>query len=157
MLIKPLVSGTKATLLNLKSILGQYFTTLNHLLATDLEPFAIHAPAVNTFKTSIHDKYLDVVKSHLERWFLNVELLEAFNIFDGKNWPEELQFCHYGLKHVLTLGNHLNTLINLDELKREWELFKNAGASDSLPLCTLSAQGVMAILIYFRTCFTYRS
>ena len=35
---------------------------------------------VDTFKTSIHDMYLDVVKSHLDRWFPNVELLGAFRI-----------------------------------------------------------------------------
>ena len=72
----------------------------------------------------------------LRGWFLDVELLEAFSIFDGKNWPEELQLHHYGLEHLVTLGNHLTTLVDLDELKREWELFKNAGASDSLPLRT---------------------
>ena len=78
-LIKPLVFGIKATLQNLKLTPGHHFTNMNHLLTTDLEPFAIHAPAVDTFKMSIHDKYLDV-KSHLERRFPNVELLEAFSI-----------------------------------------------------------------------------
>ena len=68
-LVKPLVSGTNSTLHNLKSTPGHHFAILDHVLATDLEPFAIHAPAVDIFKTSIHDKYLDVVKSHLERRF----------------------------------------------------------------------------------------
>ena len=146
-LVQPLVSGTNSTLQNLKSTPGHHFATLDHVLATDLEPFAIHAPAVDTFKTSSHDKYLDVVKSHLKRRFPDVELFEAFSIFDGKNWPEELQLYHYGLEHLVTLANHLTTLVDLDELKREWELFKNAGASDSLPLRTLSTQEVMALLV----------
>ena len=54
---------------------------------------------------------------------------------------------HYGLEHLVTLANHLTTLVDLDELKRDWELFKNAGASDSLPLRTLSTQEVMALLV----------
>ena len=104
--VKLLVFGTKATLQNRKSTPGHHFATLDHVLATDLEPFAIHAPAVDTFKTSIQDKYLDVVKSHLERQFPDVELLEAFSIFDGKNWPEELQLYHYGVEHLVTLANY---------------------------------------------------
>ena len=58
----------------------------------------------------------------------------------------ELVLYHCGLEHLITLGNHLSTLVDLNELKRELELFKNAGASDSLPLRALSAQEVMNLL-----------
>ena len=56
--------------------------------------------------------------------FPDVKLLEAFSIFDGKNWPEELQLYHYGLEHLVTLANHLTTLVDLDELKRMGALQK---------------------------------
>ena len=148
-LVKPLVSGTKATLQNLKTTPGQHFATLDHVLATDLENFSIQVPAVDTFKTTIYDKYLDVIDTHLARRFPDVELLEAFSIFDGQNWPDTDTLQFYGLEHLETLANHFTpTIVDLDPLKVEWELFKNsAGASDSLPLHTMTAQEVMALLV----------
>ena len=56
-LVKPLVSGTKATLQNLKVTSGQHFSPLHHVLATDLEAFAIQVPAVDPSRQPLY-KYL---------------------------------------------------------------------------------------------------
>ena len=86
-LVKPLVSGTKATLQNFETTSGQHFANLDHVLTTDLEAFNIRVPVMDTFKTTI---YMDVVANHLARRFPEVELLEVFSIFDGQNWPDTL-------------------------------------------------------------------
>ena len=78
-LVKPLVSGTRATLQNLKATPGQHFATLD-VLGSNLESFNISLPATDTFKTTIYDRYIDVVDNHLTRRFPNIELLEAFSI-----------------------------------------------------------------------------
>ena len=61
--------------------------------------------------------------------------------------PDTLQF--HGVEHLVTLADHFTpAIVDPDLLKREWELFKNsAGASDSLPLRTMRAQEVMALLV----------
>ena len=89
-LVKPLVSGMKAPIQNLKTTSGQHFATLAHVLANNLEAFNIQVPARASFKTEIYDKYLDIVSNHLARCFPNLELLETFSLFDGQNWPETL-------------------------------------------------------------------
>ena len=45
---------------------------------------------------TIYDKYLDVVEDHLDRCFPNIELLDAFSIFDGENWPDMLKLYAFG-------------------------------------------------------------
>ena len=67
----------------MKTTPGQHFATLDHVLANNLEAFNIQIPAGVSFKTNIYDKYLDIVSNHLARRFPNIELLEAFSIFDG--------------------------------------------------------------------------
>ena len=144
-LVKPLVSGTRATLQNLKATPGQHFATLDDVLGSNLESFNISLPATDTFKTTIYDRYIDVVDNHLTRRFPNIELLEAFSIFDGQHWPDELQL--YGVEHLVTLADHFTpTIVDLEKLKCEWEMFKNS-ACESLPLRSMNAQEVMALLV----------
>ena len=53
------------------------------------------------------------------------ELLEAFSIFDGQSWPDTLE-C-FGQEYLDTLAKHLTpAIVDLDQLKLEWELFKNS-------------------------------
>ena len=112
---------------------------------TDLEFFNIRASARDTsLKTSIYGKYLDVVDTHLARRFPNIELLEAFSMFDGQNWPESDTLQLFGLEHLQTLADHFTPAI--DQLKGEWELFKNS-AGPSLPLHSMRAQAVMGLLV----------
>ena len=146
-LVKPLVVGTRATLQNLMASPGQYFASLNQFLDSDLESFNIEVPAVNTFRATIYSKYLDVVDSHLARRFPDIELLEAFSVFDGKNWPDSLQL--FGVEHLITLADHFTpAIINSDEIRTEWELFKNSGTTSySLQLRTMRAQEVMTLLV----------
>ena len=146
-LVKPLVCGVRATLQNLKTTSGQHFANLGHVLGSDLEAFSIQIPEVDTFKANIYDRYmyLDVIHTDLARRFPNLELLEAFSVFDGQSWPDSLQ--SFGVENLVTLADHYtSTLVNLDELKGEWELFKNS-AGPSLPLRSMKAQQVMALLV----------
>ena len=131
-LVNPLVAGTRGTLQDLMASPGQYFATLNQFLNSNLESFNIEVPAVNTFRATIYSKYLDVVDNHLARHFPDIELLEAFSVFDRKKWPDSLQL--FGVEHLITLADHFTpAIINSDEIRTEWELFKNSGTtSDSL-------------------------
>ena len=50
----------------------------------------------------------------------------------------------FGTEHLVTLADHFT--LDLDQLKGEWEIFKNS-AGESLPLCSMRAQEVMALLV----------
>ena len=144
-LVKPLVSGTLATLHNLKASPGQHFTSLDKVLDEDLAGFDISTRHSYNFKENIYNKYLDAVESHLQQRFPDIDLIEAFSVFDGKSWPENLQ--GYGHHHLITLSTHFtDALINREELIGEWELFKNS-AGPSLPSHSMSAQEVMTTLV----------
>ena len=62
------------------------------MLTDDLQDFGIASPSFNqsqTFRDNIYMKYLDVVSQHIKNRFPDVDLLEAFSMFDGKSWPED--------------------------------------------------------------------
>ena len=153
-LVKPLVGGTVATLQNLKITPGQHFSTLDKMLREDLQAFHIQVPANNTFKANIHDRYLDTVIRHLQRRFPDIDLLEAFSIFDGKSWPEMLQ--DFGEDHLVTLADHFTpAIVDVEQLQHEWELLKNSASSgSSLPFRTMGAQQVMATIVQKETLCT---
>ena len=89
----------------------------------------IPIPSADSFKTAIYNKYFD---SHLSRRFPNIELLKAFSIFDGQNWPDMLQ--SFGLEHLVTLEDHFTpTVVSLGQLKVEWEMFKNTASASLVP------------------------
>ena len=49
--------------------------------------------------------------------------IEAFSIFDGQHWPDELQL--YGVEHLVTLADHFTpTIVDLEKLKCEWEMLR---------------------------------
>ena len=144
-LVKPLVSGTLASLHNLKASPGQHFSCLDKVLDEDLAGFNISVRHSLNFKENVYDKYLDAVESHLQRRFPDMELIEAFSVFDGKSWPENHQ--GYGHHHLITLSTHFtDALINKEELMGEWELFKNS-AGPSFPFHSMNAQEVMTTLV----------
>ena len=84
---------------------------------------------------------------HLQRRFPDLDLIEAFSIFDGKSWPEALQ--DFGQEQLTTLADHFTpAIVDLERLQHEWELFKNSASStSSLPLDTMGAQQVMATIV----------
>ena len=141
-LVKPLVSGTLATLHNLKAYPGQHLTSIDKVLEEDLAEFEISYRYSHTFKASVYNKPLDAVESHFQRRFPD---MEAFSVFDGKSWPDDLQ--GYGQDHLITLATQFTyVLINGEELKGDWELFKNS-AGPSLPFHSMEAQEVMTTVL----------
>ena len=146
-LVKPLVTGTKSAIQNLKVNVGQQFSTLEDVLSTNLESFHISIPANNTFKEAIYDKYLGVIDNHLSRCFPNIELLEAYSIFDGVNWPEADMLHSFGLDQLAILSDHFPpTIVDPEKLTSEWELFKNS-ACESLQARSQKAHENMALLV----------
>jgi hypothetical protein len=93
-LVKPLVTGTIATLANLKHSPGEYFSLLDTVLTDDLQDFGIASPFFNqsqTFRDNIY-MYLEV-SHHIKNRFPDVDLLEAFSMFKGKIWPKMKLCC----------------------------------------------------------------
>ena len=79
-LVKPLVTGTLATLHNLRASPGPHFISLDKVLEEDLAGFENSARYSHNFKASIYNKYLNAVESHLQRRFPDIDLMEAFSV-----------------------------------------------------------------------------
>lgn len=90
-LVKPLISGTIATLENLRNNPGEHCSSLETLLLNELVDFNITMPTSvqQEIRRNTYDEYISTVIRHLQRHFLGVHLLEAFSTFDGKSMPED--------------------------------------------------------------------
>lgn len=67
-LIKPLISGSIATLTSLKTSPGEHFLSLDKFLEEKLlEDFGIALPIASfNFKIEIYDKYIDTLIQHIK-------------------------------------------------------------------------------------------
>ena len=115
-LVQSLVTGTIATLVNMKNVPGEYFSSIetyfeDQLATTDIRP--PNQQQVDTFKEVVYDKYIDTVVRHLKERFPDVHLLKAFNMFDGKSWPDENEedFIEYGCDDAITLKTHFQDFL----------------------------------------------
>lgn len=70
------------------------------VLQGDLDSVDIRSQGTDkdVFTSTIYNKYLDAVDTHLKRRFPDLDLLEAISVFDGRNWPESLE--NYGQEHL---------------------------------------------------------
>ena len=69
---------------------------------------------VKRFKRFVYNKYLQTPSEHITHWFPDVELLEAFSIFDASTISGDLEFHgnqgqkilnkHYGPHNVVYPG-----------------------------------------------------
>ena len=55
------------------------------------------------FKQVVYDKYLQILSVHITRRFPDVELLEAFSVFDASAIPDELELQGSHGKNALKL------------------------------------------------------
>ena len=97
-------------------------------VASDLQDFSIRTPSpfeLQRFRENVYVKYLDTVNKHLVNRFPDIDLLEAFSMFDGKNWPEDSHLLQgFGNESSSTLTNHFSpALIDAVAAANEWEIF----------------------------------
>lgn len=91
--VKPLVNGTLAAINALRATPGKYFQRLSSVIAEQGE-YGVNPPSdsqVESFKTNVYDKYLKTLADHITYHFSDMDLLEAFSLFDASNIPEELE------------------------------------------------------------------
>ena len=96
-----------------------------------MQDFSIRPPSpfeLQRFRENVYVKYLDTVNKHLVNRCPDIDLLEAFSMFDGKNWPEDSHLLQgFGNESLSTLTNHFSpALIDADAAAYEWEIFKNS-------------------------------
>ena len=87
--VKPLVNGTLAAL---RATPGEHFQRLSSVIA-ELEEYGVNPPSdsqVENFKRNVYDKYLKTLADHINYRFPDMDLLEAFSLFDASTIPEEL-------------------------------------------------------------------
>ena len=151
-LIKPLISGSIATLNNLKTSPGEHFLSLDKFLEEKLMDFGIVLPNASfDFKTAIYDKYIDTLIQHIRNRFPDIDLLTAFSIFDGKAWPIEdsTSLQSFGEQSLHKLSSHYTSVVDDKKLSSEWNIFKNMAISEASPLDvhTMGAKCVMETIV----------
>ena len=91
-IVKPLVSGTKATVDALLLTPGEFYKSLLSVLV-ELEQYGVQQPddtMIDHFKQRIYDTYLRTLSGHISARFPDMGLIEAFDIFNPCNFPCEL-------------------------------------------------------------------
>lgn len=105
---------------------------MDEVLTTELKDFEIApTPAEKeAFKSTIQVLYVQAIDDELNNRFPNVELLDAFSIFDPKCIPskDESELASYGcdkLKVILSqFGEETHSDVNISECRSKWEGFK---------------------------------
>ena len=91
-IVKPLVSGTKATIEALLLTPGEFFQSLPSALVS-LSEYSVQQPSdemAATFKRNVYDKYLNILGNDITERFPDVNLLESFDIFNPASIPLDL-------------------------------------------------------------------
>ena len=67
--------------------------------------------------------------------FPDIDLLEAFSMFDGKNWPEDSHLLQeLGDEYLSTLTNHFSPAqMDADAAANEWEIFTKVFVCADMP------------------------
>ena len=134
--VKPLVRGTKAAIDALLITPGEHFQSLPSVLA-DLDDCGVHCPTdaqVDQFKTNVHDKYLSTLSEHISQRFPDVELREAFSVFDASMIPTELEMQgSYGQNELAVLTDHYGPhgVIHPRQAKAELKTYNSVIAANS--------------------------
>ena len=133
--VKPLVNGTKATIDTLLASPGEHFAQLPSVVV-DLEEYGVKTPSdhqVERFKRVVYDKYLQILSTHIARRFPDVELLEAFSVFDASAIPEELELHgSHGQSALQVLTDHYgpHNVVNPEAAKSELKIFNSVVAAN---------------------------
>lgn len=135
--IKEILEATKQTLTQLKNHPGNYFSSFSLKLTNEWKDFGIKEDSakIRSFKENIYDVFFNNLLIHLERRFPNMDIYEAFSIFN----PEFLtsnsdEVCNKKfdllVKHFSKNGNP-PPIDNEISAKTEWQLISVMIKGDS--------------------------
>ena len=105
---------------------GPILKRVDEVLATELKDFGIKPTPVEkeAFKSGVQQVYVQAIVDELGNRFLNVELLDAFSVFDPKYIPtEESQLVSYGHEKLEVFLSRYRD-VDPQECTSEWEGFK---------------------------------
>lgn len=129
-IIQPQVNATVSSLKLLLNHPGPYMQGLDATL-TQLSGSFNFTTTENqrvSFKTNIHDKYLQNLISNLEDRFSDSGVLSAlatiFNSQKAMCCPSD-QFSSYGEREIATISAHFTTTVANEILLQEWSCFKH--------------------------------
>ena len=134
--VKPLVQGTKATIDALLLTPGAHFQNLPVVLTELRDDYGFQHPSdhqVEDFKKNVHDQYLETLSNHISRRFPDMELLEAFAIFDPSTIPQDLgQQASHGVQKLEVLISHYSPhgVIDSEAARNELRVFNSVIAAN---------------------------
>ena len=134
--VKPLVNGTLAAINALRATPGEHFQRLSSVIA-ELEEYGVNPPSdsqVENFKRNVYDKYLKTLADHITYCFPDIDLLEAFSLFDASTIPKELEsHGSHSQSDLRVLTDHYgpHSVINGEEAKSELKIFNGVVAANS--------------------------
>ncbi len=88
-LILPCLQSTIDTISVYEHTDGPNLLKVENILTSDLKDFQILATTThkNSFKCNVQRMYIQAIVRHLTDRFLNVEIIDAFNIFNPQSMP----------------------------------------------------------------------
>ena len=144
--VKPLVNGTQAAINALLATPGEHFQRLPSVLA-ELEDYGVNTlidSQVASYKDNVYDKYLQTLSEHIANHFSDVDLLEAFSLFDASTISEELELHgSHSQSELKVLTDHYgpHNVIHTEDAKSELKVFNSVVAVNRelklLPPCEL--------------------
>ena len=126
-LIQPCLKTTIDAIMGYKETPGPNLKRVDEVLATKLKDFGIKPTPIEkeAFKSGVQQVYVQAIVDELGNRFPNVELLDAFSIFDPKYIPtEESQLVSYGHDKLEVILSRYREDVDPQECTSEWEGFK---------------------------------
>ena len=134
--VKPLVNGILSAINALHATPGEHFQRLSSVIA-EIEEYGVNPPSdsqVENFKRNVYDKYLKTLADHITYRFPDMDLLEAFSLFDASTIPEELDSNgSHSQSELRVLIDHYgpHSVTNGEEAKSELQVFNSVVAANS--------------------------
>ena len=127
-LVQPRVQTTISFLNSLKSNDGPVMKQLSKALNEDLTVYNLHADKQKEekFKREVAHRYIDNLVIHFKDCFPDVELLEAFQLFEPAHIPtqESEELYDHGVLQLETLSQHYSpSLVDSKTAEKEWSHF----------------------------------
>ncbi len=127
-LIQPCLQSTIDAINVYEHTDGPNLLKVENILTSDLKDFQILATTThkNSFKCNVQRMYIQAIVRHLTDRFPNVEIIDAFNIFNPQSMPaSEEERATYGQEKLQvllrTFGEGPNAEVDSVELNSEWE------------------------------------
>ena len=118
----------------------------------ELEEYGVRQPSdqeMQDFKRHVYNKYLDALSEHITHRFPDIDLLEAFAIFDASRIPQELELQgNHSAEELEVLTSRYSPyhVVNRDGAKAELRVFNSIVAANK-DLKELSPHHLMTRLL----------